>query len=337
MLNILVTGSAGFIGYHTVQRLLKAGHRVFGIDNLNNYYDPELKISRLLSSGIARDAISEAVPARSSLHPGYSFLRMDISSDNAVEALFTEGDFDCVIHLAAQPGARYSVENPESYISTNIRGFFNILEACRYHPPVHLVYASSSSIYGYNEKMPYAEGDMTDRPASLYGATKKSNELMAYAYSRLYDIPMTGLRFFTVYGPWGRPDMAYFKYTRAILEGKPIDVYNHGQLKRDFTFIDDIVGGIMAVMDIIPPAEEPHRVFNIGNSEPVILIEFINTLEKILGKKAVRNMLPMQQGDVPVTFADTSKLEDYCGYKPYTSLEDGLRKFTAWYLEKYKQ
>jgi UDP-glucuronate 4-epimerase len=336
MLKILVTGSAGFIGYHTVLRLLEAGHHVLGIDSLNSYYDPELKISRLVSSGIGRDTISGEVPARSNLHPGYSFLRTDISNEEAVEALFAQGGFDCVIHLAAQPGARYSIENPVSYINTNIRGFFNILEACRHHRPAHLVYASSSSIYGHNEKMPYAEGDVTDRPASLYGATKKSNELMAYAYSQLYGIPMTGLRFFTVYGPWGRPDMAYFKYTRAILEGKPIDVYNHGRLRRDFTYVDDIVEGIHAVMGIIPPADDPHRVFNIGNSEPVTLIAFIETLEKILGKKAIRNMLPMQQGDVLATFADTTKLEHYCNYKPYTSLEDGLRRFTAWYLEQYK-
>lgn len=316
-------------------RLLGLGHRVLGIDNLNDYYDPELKLMRLEKSGISRERIMAGKTVGSSCYMGYSFRKMDISDTDGVKELMADHHFDLVIHLAAQPGARYSVENPRTYIDTNITGFYSILEACRETKPGHLVYASSSSIYGNNTSTPYAEGDMTDQPASLYGATKKSNELMAYAYCHLYGIPMTGLRFFTVYGPWGRPDMVYFKYTKSILEGRPIDVYNHGKLKRDYTFIDDIVKGITDLMDIIPDAGTPHQVFNIGNSEPVELLRFIELLERILGKKAEKNMLPMQQGDVLETFADTSRLEAHCGYRPYTSLESGLRQFVEWYLKVY--
>lgn len=332
---VLITGSAGFIGFHTVRKLLGSGHRVTGIDNLNDYYDPRLKLQRLAECGIDPEAAQSGKFASGKLFPEYSFCRMDISDKEKIDSLFNEKNFDLVIHLAAQPGARYSVKNPASYINTNIVGFFNILEACRHHPPKHLVYASSSSIYGNNEKTPYAEADITDSPASLYGATKKSNELMAYAYSHLYKTPMTGLRFFTVYGPWGRPDMVYFKFLKAILEEKPIDVYNHGKLFRDYTYIDDIVEGISNLISLIPEGDVPHQVFNIGNSEPVELLHFIETLENILGKKAIRNMLSMQKGDVLTTFADTAKLDDHCGYKPYTSLDDGLRRFSDWYFKVY--
>jgi UDP-glucuronate 4-epimerase len=335
MENVLITGVAGFIGYYTCQQLLKRGCRVTGIDNLNDYYDPALKLKRLEISGISpKDALSEKM-VTSTINPSYRFIRADIADANKLNKLFEDEKFDLVINLAAQPGARYSVENPESYLHSNITGFLNILEACRHHPPGHLVYASSSSVYGNNVQTPYAENHMTDSPASLYGASKKSNELMAYAYSHLYGIPMTGLRFFTVYGPWGRPDMVYFKYTNAILSNQPIDVYNHGKLKRDYTYVDDIVKGIMDLIPIIPDGAVPHQVFNIGNSEPIELLHFIETLEKILGKKAIKNMMDMQQGDVLITYADTAKLENYCGYKPYTSIEAGLRKFTAWYFEEY--
>ncbi len=337
MQEVLITGAAGFIGYHTARKLLESGLRVTGIDNLNDYYDPQLKLRRLAECGIDITGAKSGKTAVSRRYPAYTFRRMDISDKEKIDGLFGEKHFDLVIHLAAQPGARYSVENPASYINTNVIGFFNILEACRHHPPQHLVYASSSSIYGNNEKTPYAESDITDSPASLYGATKKSNELMAYAYSHLYKIPMTGLRFFTVYGPWGRPDMVYFKFMKAILEEKPIDVYNHGKLKRDYTYIDDIVEGISNLIPMIPEGDVPHQVFNIGNSEPVELLHFIETLENLLGKKAIRNMLPMQQGDVMTTFADTAKLEAHCGYKPYTSLENGLKRFADWYFNIYKE
>jgi len=336
MIEVLVTGSAGFIGYHTTLRLLQMGYRVTGIDNLNDYYDPDLKFNRLSACGINRQSIGlSKQPVQSSLHPAYRFIRSDITDTEAIQQLFRNNHFDAIIHLAAQPGARYSIDHPDTYIQTNILGFFNILEACRHNPPKHLVYASSSSIYGSNEKIPYSENDQTDAPVSLYGATKKSNELMAHAYSHLYKIPMTGLRFFTVYGPWGRPDMVYFKYTRSILEGNPIDVYNHGKLKRDFTYVDDIVNGILSLIPKAPKMDVPHHVFNIGNSEPVELLQFIETLEAILDKKAVKNMLPMQKGDVFTTYADSSKLEAYCGYKPHTCLEDGLRNFTGWYSNEY--
>ncbi|MEE4257775.1 MAG: NAD-dependent epimerase/dehydratase family protein [Bacteroidales bacterium] len=337
MQNILVTGSAGFIGFHTTLNLLKQGHRVFGIDNLNNYYDPEIKFRRLAKCGIEHDQIRFDQYSKSMLFREYRFRKMDVSEKESVKELIASENFDTIIHLAAQPGARFSVQKPSSYIKTNIEGFFSILEACREHKPKHLIYASSSSIYGNNTDIPYSEDDKSDMPASLYGATKKSNELMAYAYSHLYGIPMTGLRFFTVYGPWGRPDMVYFKYTRAILNNEPIDVYNNGKLRRDFTYIDDIVKGLIDVMKIIPGGDVPHNIFNIGNSSPEELLYFIEVLENILGRKAIRNMLPMQAGDVIETFADTSKLEKYCGYKPHTQLAEGLQRFVDWYLHEYRE
>lgn len=332
MAKVLVTGSAGFIGYHTTKLLLEKGYEVCGIDNLNAYYNPELKWLRLQDCGIDRTNASSEKMLQSNTMPAYHFRKMDITDGEAIKSLFAGESFDHVIHLAAQPGARYSVENPTSYIDTNITGFLSILEACRHFPPKHLVYASSSSIYGNNTKTPYSEEDKTDLPASLYGATKKSNELMAYAYSHLYGLPITGLRFFTVYGPWGRPDMAYFKYTKAILDGKPIDVYNRGDLYRDFTYIEDIAKGIYDTMNIIPAPDPGHQVFNIGNSSPAKLIDFIGILENILGKKAIKNMMPMQQGDVYSTYADTGKLEEHCGYKPYTDLKTGLQHFIDWYM-----
>lgn len=335
MKHILVTGAAGFIGFHTTISLIQSGYKVTGIDSLNNYYDPGLKIKRLQQCGINELDIKSSTYAQSGLFPEYRFMKMNVGDKDQMRMLFAQNTFDSIIHLAAQPGARYSVDHPGSYIDNNIIGFLNILEACRSAKPSHLVYASSSSVYGNNDQVPYSENDMVDKPASLYAATKKSNELMAYAYSHLYQIPMTGLRFFTVYGPWGRPDMVYFKYTKSILNNEPVQVYNNGQMKRDFTFIDDIVKGITGVLQIIPDDPVPHRIFNIGNSSPVELLYFIEVLEKILGKKSEKVMLPMQKGDVLTTFADTAKLEAYCGYKPSTPLEMGLKKFTDWYLRDY--
>ncbi len=332
---ILVTGAAGFIGYHITLRLLDLGYHVYGIDNLNNYYDPLLKLKRLLTSGINLDDSGTETPVISSSYPGYTFEKMDICDQKKISELFEENEFDYVVHLAAQPGARYSVDHPGIYISSNISGFFNILEKCRQFPVKHLIYASSSSIYGNNTKIPYSENDKTDAQVSLYGATKKSNELMAYSYSHLYGLAITGLRFFTVYGPWGRPDMVYFKYTEAIEKGNPIDVFNHGRLERDYTYIDDIVDGVIRLLPLIPVLKTPHQVYNIGNSHPVMLLELIEILESLLGKKAIRNMLPMQPGDVQQTFANCSKLEALCGYRPGTKLEEGLRKFTAWYFNEY--
>ena len=335
MKKILVTGSAGFIGFHVVRRLAGAGHRVTGVDNLNSYYDPRLKIKRLEHCGIDTALLTNGQPVESSIYPAYTFIKCDLTDERQFDEVFTRHSPDIVIHLAAQPGARTSVDKPGDYISNNIIGFFNVLEACRKSPPAHLIYASSSSIYGLNTTQPYSEEHRSDRPASLYGATKKSNELMAHAYSHLYRIPMTGLRFFTVYGPWGRPDMVYFLYTRSILEGKPIKVFNEGNMKRDFTYVDDIVDGITGVMNLIPRENTPHRVFNIGNSNPVKLLDFIQILEKILKKKAVKVMMPMQPGDVTETYADTSLLEKHCGYKPDTKPDEGLKHFVDWYMKNY--
>ena len=329
-MKILVTGAAGFIGMHTSLRLLERGDQVVGIDNLNDYYDPALKAARL---------------ERLKTQPGFRFERIDVANRAALEALFAVERFDRVVHLAAQAGVRYSITHPHAYGEANLTGFLNVLECCRQHRPGHLVYASSSSVYGGNEKMPFSEADAVDHPVSLYAATKKANELMAHTYSHLYGLPTTGLRFFTVYGPWGRPDMAYFSFTQAILAGRPIQVFNHGQLRRDFTYIDDIVDGVVAVMD--RPAEPdaafdgqaphpgrsraPYRVFNIGNQDPVALGEFIATIETALGREAVKEMLPMQPGDVLATYADVSALAEWTGVKPRTSLKDGIERFVGWY------
>ncbi len=333
-MKILVTGAAGFIGMHTSGRLLARGDEVVGLDNLNDYYDPRLKESRL---------------ARLEPHAGFRFVRMDVADRAGMEQLFAREKFDRVIHLAAQAGVRYSLQNPHAYIDSNLVGFTNILEGCRHGKVQHLVYASSSSVYGGNTKMPFSEHDSVDHPVSLYAATKKANELMAHTYSHLYGLPTTGLRFFTVYGPWGRPDMALFLFTKAILEGRPIDVFNHGRMKRDFTYVDDIVEGVLRTLDRIAepdaafdplrpdPARSnaPYRVFNIGNNNPVELMAFIEAIEQALGKTAEKNFLPLQDGDVPATYADTAELDAWAGFAPATSVRDGVERFVAWYRSYY--
>ena len=321
---ILVTGNAGFIGFHAAKRLLADGHIVVGLDNLNGYYDPALKKARL---------------DRLSTETNFRFVLADLIDREKLEALFDEFAFDKVVHLAAQAGVRYSLENPRAYIDSNIVGFLNILENCRRHHTGHLVYASSSSVYGLNEKTPFSEDDPTGHPASLYAATKKSNELFAHTYSHLFGLPTTGLRFFTVYGPWGRPDMAVFKFTKAILKGRPVDVYNNGKMKRDFTYIDDTVEGVVRTVFNVPvpePAKVPFRVYNIGNNKPIKLTQLISVLETILGREAKKNFLPMQPGDVVETCADIDRLQQAVGFAPNTNLEDGLRRFVDWYRDYYQ-
>ena len=328
-MSILVTGGAGFIGFHLIRELLKSGQSVVSIDNLNDYYDPALKLARL-------DQLDQLA---TECDANYCFEKLDFSDRSAVKALFAREHFNTVVHLGAQAGVRYSIENPEAYIDSNLTGFANILEGCRSAKTPHLIYASSSSVYGMNKKQPFSTADITDYPISLYAATKKSNELMAHAYSHLYKLPMTGLRFFTVYGPWGRPDMAYYKFTKAILEGTPIDVYNHGDMLRDFTYIDDIVSAIVKLLNRPPAciasehsnAEAAHKVYNIGNNQPVSLRRFISAIEAALGQRAVENSLPNQAGDVPVTFADIDALQADIGFKPDTTIEDGIKQFVAWY------
>jgi UDP-glucuronate 4-epimerase len=333
-LRILVTGAAGFIGAALSKRLLERGDEVVGIDNLNDYYDINLKLARL---------------GQLQAHKGFTFIKMDIADRPAIETLFATHAIQRVMHLAAQAGVRYSITNPHAYIDSNLVGFINILEGCRHHGIEHLAYASSSSVYGANTKMPFSIHDNVDHPVSLYAATKKANELMAHTYSHLYQLPTTGLRFFTVYGPWGRPDMSLFMFTRNIIEGKPIDVYNYGNHRRDFTYIDDIVEGVVRVID--KPAQPnpgwssedpdsgsskaPYRVYNIGNNNPVHLLSFIETLEKCLGKLAIKNLLPIQLGDVPDTYADVSDLVNDLGYKPATGIEVGIQNFVAWYRQFY--
>jgi UDP-glucuronate 4-epimerase len=324
-MKVLVTGVAGFIGMHVAQRLLARGDIVIGIDNLNIYYNPQLKFDRL---------------AHLTPNPNFTFLRMDISDRGSMVDLFRNEKFDQVVHLAAQAGVRYSLENPHAYVDSNLVGFVNVLEGCRAGGVQHFVYASSSSVYGGNTKVPFSESDRVDHPISLYAATKKANELMAHSYSHLYGLPTTGLRFFTVYGPWGRPDMALFLFTKAILEGRAIDVFNQGQMVRDFTFIDDIVEGVVRVLDkpASPAAQAvgaPYRVFNIGNNQPTPLMVCIEAIEKALGRIAVKNYLPMQPGDVPATFADTDALKQWVGFKPSTSVELGVQRFVDWYQNYY--
>lgn len=354
MKKILVTGTAGFIGFHLAMRLLKEGYEVVGLDSINDYYDVGLKYGRLKMLGIKKDDILDDIlddiSIQSHRFPGHRFVKMNLANKEAIFNLFEREKFDTVVHLAAQAGVRYSLENPWAYIDSNITGYLNILEACRHHPVGHLVYASSSSVYGLNEKMPLAVTDNVDHPISLYAATKKSDELMSHVYSHLFDIPVTGLRFFTVYGPWGRPDMALFLFTKAILEGKPIEIFNHGDMVRDFTYIDDIVEGIVRVANKPPerhpgwnaadpdPSQSPnrYRLCNIGNSSPVRLEEFIDAIEQELGRKAIRQYLPMQPGDVPRTFADVSHLEREFGYRPDTSVREGIRRFLEWFIDFYK-
>ncbi len=390
MSNILITGTAGFIGFHLANRLLAEGHTITGIDNINDYYSPQLKLDRLEAAGInaeeamgGKDGENQAVvsrqgasirsaeaglPAEIQLSPAagqptqlkrqtgalpskstYTFYKMDLADRAAIMELFKNGRFDCVVHLAAQAGVRYSLTNPQAYVDANITGFLNILEACRAHPVKHLVYASSSSVYGKNTIMPFSVSHNVDHPVSLYAASKKSNELMAHTYSHLFGIPATGLRFFTVYGPWGRPDMALFLFTKAMLEGKHIQVFNEGNMLRDFTYVDDIVEGIVRVMEH-PAAKNPawdsgrpdpatsdvpHRVYNIGRGQPVKLLDFIAALEKALGTRAQKQLMPMQAGDVPATWADTTALEQDTSYKPTTPVEKGIEKFVEWYQNYY--
>ncbi len=331
---ILVTGAAGFIGYHLTQRLLRDGCRVVGIDNLNPYYDPALKQARL---------------ARLQARAGFDFERLDVADRQGMEALFEEHRFGAVMHLAAQAGVRYSIENPHAYVESNLVGFLHILEGCRHRGVRHLVYASSSSVYGANRTMPFSVHHNVDHPVSLYAASKKANELMAHSYSHLFGLPTTGLRFFTVYGPWGRPDMALFTFTQRILDGRPIDVYNYGDHRRDFTYIDDIVEGVVRVLASVPegnpawrgekpdPATSaaPWRVYNIGNNEPVELLHYIEVLEQCLGRTAEKNLLPMQPGDVKDTYADVQALVDDVGYRPSTPVAEGVRRFVEWYREYY--
>ena len=349
MKKILITGTAGFIGFHLALRLLKDGYEVTGLDCINDYYDVKLKYGRLEELGIEKESIKEGTLVGSRKYPRHRFIGLNLLDRDSLFELFDREGFDTVIHLAAQAGVRYSLENPWAYIDSNITGHLNMLEACRHNPVEHLVFASSSSVYGLNEKMPLSVTDNVDHPISLYAATKKSEELMAHAYSYLYGIPVTGLRFFTVYGPWGRPDMALFKFTKAILEGKPVEIYNYGKMIRDFTYIDDIVEGVVRVA-LKPPAKDAYwdagnpdpsrspasyRLCNIGNSNPVNLEEFINAIEKELGKKAKRQYLPMQPGDVPRTFADVSALERDFGYRPSTPVKKGIHEFVRWYMNYY--
>ena len=324
-MHILLTGAAGFIGMHTAQRLLARGDTVLGIDNLNDYYAVALKRARL---------------APLQKHPGFAFEPVDVADREAMARLFASHRFDAVVHLAAQAGVRYSITHPNAYLDSNLTGFGHILEGCRAQKLGHLVYASSSSVYGGNTKMPFEETDPVDHPVSLYAATKKANELMAHTYSHLYGLPTTGLRFFTVYGPWGRPDMAYFSFTRAVLEGRPIQVFNHGKMKRDFTYIDDIVEGVLRVLDKPATPENaggpPYRIFNIGNHDPVPLMDFIGCIEQALGREAIKEFLPMQDGDVPATYASTEALHRWVGFAPSTPLKDGIERFVRWYREYHQ-
>lgn len=321
---VILTGAAGFIGSHLAKRLLETGVEVVGIDNINDYYDVSLKYHRL-------SLLEE--------YENFTFIRCDISDKDELNRIFEEHKADVVINLAAQAGVRYSIENPQVYIDSNVIGFFNILEACRNNPVKHLVYASSSSVYGNSDKVPFSVDDRVDNPISLYAATKKSNELMAYTYSHLFGIPATGLRFFTVYGPAGRPDMAYFSFTKKILAGEPIKLFNYGELERDFTYIDDIVGGIMNIIPTVPEERNGARakVYNIGNNKPVALKEFVAALEEAIGVKAKIEYLPMQPGDVYRTYADISELEKDFGFRPQTDIRTGLKKFAEWYTEYYKE
>lgn len=330
-MKVLVTGVAGFIGMHVAQKLVNRGDVVIGVDSLNDYYDPSLKLARL---------------SQVEMYSNFRFERLDVADRQCMTALFEREKFDYVVHLAGQAGVRYSIQNPHAYVDSNLVGFVNVLEGCRHHDIRHLVYASSSSVYGGNTKIPFSESDLVDHPISLYAATKKANELMAHSYSHLYGLPTTGLRFFTVYGPWGRPDMAYYLFTKAILEGESINVFNHGKMQRDFTYVDDIVEGILRVLD--KPAapsrnldescpdqtrgHTPYRVYNIGNHQPVELMTFIETIEDCLGIKANKNLLPMQAGDMVATFAETSSLRDEFSFAPSTSLQRGVGEFVDWYL-----
>lgn len=330
-MKILVTGVAGFIGFHTARHFAEKCDQVVGIDNINNYYDVELKYDRLTETGINKKLIQNHTPVQSSRYSNYRFIKADLLDKDFIDELFERERFDLVINLAAQAGVRNSIINPYAYIDSNITGFLNILEACRHFPVKHLIYASSSSVYGLNEKVPFSETDQVDTPVSLYAATKKSNELMSYTYSKLYNIPTTGVRFFTVYGPWGRPDMAPFLFMDAIIKQKPIKVFNHGQLSRDFTYIDDIINGLEAITEHPPTQEIPYKIYNIGHGKPVLLFDFIAAIENVTGMSAIKKMVDMQDGDVFQTYADTSKLEHDLNYKPGTSIQEGINQLYSWY------
>ncbi|MCB0571776.1 MAG: NAD-dependent epimerase [Phaeodactylibacter sp.] len=350
MPRILITGTAGFIGFHLANRLAAEGDEVVGLDVINDYYGPAIKYDRLAQAGITREAVSYGAMAASTRFPNYRFIQLGLEDKAGLEALFAREQFDIVVNLAAQAGVRYSLVNPQAYVDSNIIGFVNLLECCRRFGISHIAYASSSSVYGLNEKMPLSTRHNVDHPVSLYAASKKSNELMAHTYSHLFGIPSTGLRFFTVYGPWGRPDMALFLFTQAILRGEPIKVFNYGNMVRDFTYIDDIIEGVVRVIRRPPagnpgwsglapdPASSPapYRIFNIGNQHPVKLTDFIAAIEEELGRPAIRELLPIQPGDVPATSADVSSLVEELGYKPETPVREGIRKFVEWYREYYK-
>ncbi|MEX6688436.1 NAD-dependent epimerase [Danxiaibacter flavus] len=349
-MKILLTGAAGFIGFHVANRLLKDGHTVVGIDSLNHYYDLHLKVDRLQELGIDRNNIAYKTRIDSDIYPGFIFGQLNLEDKDGLNKAFEKAQFDLVIHLAAQAGVRYSLTHPDAYISSNIVGFVNVLECCRNYGVRHLVFASSSSVYGLNDEAPFTTDQNTDHPISLYAATKKSNELMAHSYSHLFQIPVTGLRFFTVYGPWGRPDMAPFLFTKAIIDGKPLKVFNYGEMKRDFTYVDDIVEGVARIMNFPPnPDPEwkssnsdissstaPYKIYNIGKNAPISLMDFIAALENEIGKKAIVEFLPMQAGDLTATYADVADLIQRIDYKPTTSIEDGVRKFVKWYRTYYK-
>lgn len=351
-MKILITGTAGFIGFHLAKKMLESGHQVVGLDSINDYYDVSLKYARLNETGIYGPEIEYGKLVQSHKYENYRFTQLQLEDRERINALFSEEQFDRTCNLAAQAGVRYSLTNPHAYIESNIVGFINILEACRHNKVKHLVYASSSSVYGLNESIPFSEKNNVDHPLSLYAASKKSNELMAHTYSHLFGIPTTGLRFFTVYGPWGRPDMALFIFTRAIADGKPIQVFNNGHMERDFTYIDDIVEGIFRILTEAPPEGNklwdgsrpdpssscaPYKVYNIGNSSPVNLMDFIHAIEDNLGKKADIEFKPMQAGDVPKTWADVSLLTNDYNYKPGYPIRNGINKFVTWFREFYNK
>lgn len=350
-MKILLTGAAGFIGSAVVEKLAQEGNEVIGIDNINDYYDRNLKFARLDALGIGEDSVEWNLPVKSRNWENFTFIRMDITDKEAIASLFEKEKFECVVHLAAQPGVRYSITHPQAYIENNICGFLNILEGCRYNKVGHLVFASSSSVYGLNGKTPFSESDSVAHPVSLYAATKKSNELMAHTYSYIYGLPVTGLRFFTVYGPWGRPDMSPFLFIDGIMNGRPIKVFNNGDMLRDFTFIDDIVESISRIIKIVPSCDEkwdkehpdpasscaPYRIYNVGNQQPTKLLDYISAIETELGEIARKEMEPMQPGDVYQTYADSSALAKVTGFTPGTSLKDGIHRTVAWYKKFYNK